>query len=104
MLILMTAQAARIHFLGGRLGRVEDLGNVSRAVHMGLARPMAALAGHPAATMRQRKPGVGIAFELRRYLFMTSRAGFRTHKPRGRSLFPWSVCWLRARRRQPVGA
>ena len=48
VLSLVTAQAAGIHFLRGRLSRIENLRDIAAAIDMGLARPVAAFAGHAA--------------------------------------------------------
>ena len=66
--------------LGRSLGRIEDLGHVAAAVHVRLARPVAALAGHTALAMHLGDFGVRIVGKFLRDLFVAGRAGVGTNE------------------------
>src|ERR1019366_3797112 len=73
----VAAQAGRIHLLLGQLGQHLDLGYVAAAFYVGLARPVAALAGHAVAAMLQRELGMRVVLKLLDYIGVAGRADLR---------------------------
>lgn len=91
-------QAGRIDFLRRSFSRVEDLCYIAAAIHMGLARAVAVLAGDPGAAVHFGHLGVGVIGEFLAYLFVAGRAGFAAHKIRWNGGFALGLDCLRFRR------
>ncbi len=66
--------------LGRSLGGIEDLGHVAAAIHVRLARSVAAFAGDPALAVHLRHLGVRIVSEFLGGLFVAGRARFRANE------------------------
>ena len=72
----MAAQALFIHFLGGGLGGIEDLGHVAAAGYVFASGAMAVLAGDAAGVaVHQGHPGVRVRSKSLGHLFVTGGAG-----------------------------
>lgn len=76
MLSLVASEAFGIHFFGSRLGRVENLGDVSAAIDVRFTGPVTTFAGYPALTVRFRQLGMRIRNEFLANLFVAGGAGF----------------------------
>jgi hypothetical protein len=85
VLALMTSKAPGIHFLGGRLRRIEDFGDISSAIDVSLAWTVTAFACHSGLAVRLSQSGVRVRAEPLGNLFMTGRAGFLSDELFGRS-------------------
>ena len=79
----VATQAIGVHIFGRGLGGIENLGHVAAAVHVRLARAVAALAGCPGFAMLQGYLGMRIVGELLGHLVMAGGAGFAAHIIRG---------------------
>ena len=72
----MAGQASRSNLFWGCFGELEDLGRVSAAVDMGLARSVAALACHSLAAVLKCQLGMRIFREALHLVLMAGGAGF----------------------------
>ncbi len=83
VLALVATQAFCIHFFGGRLGRVEYLGDVSAPINVRFTRSVTAFAGYSVFAVRLGQLGVRIGTEFLTNLFVAGRADF----------LPYIVAW-----------
>jgi len=79
----VTTEALFINLLGRGLGGVEDLGDIAAALHVGLPRPVASLAGNASLAMHHGNLLVRIVGEALCNFFVTGGAGLETHIARG---------------------
>ncbi len=80
VLTLVAGEAPGVHFFGGRLGGIEDLGSISAAFDVSFARSVAALAGNTALSVGLGEFGMRIRSESFAHFLVTRRAGILPDK------------------------